>query len=54
MTMNNFLLHTGGLLPSMLATVCMWMMAAAESLVTEDLVMENLERISVDDQVLSL
>lgn len=28
-------------------------MAAAESLVTEDLLMENLERISVDDQVLS-
>ncbi|KAL0029481.1 hypothetical protein WJX77_010794 [Trebouxia sp. C0004] len=41
----------GGLLPSMLATVCMWMMAGAESLVTEDLVMENLERISVEDQV---
>ncbi|KAL0040092.1 hypothetical protein WJX79_006155 [Trebouxia sp. C0005] len=40
----------GGLLPSTLATVCIWTMAAAESLVTEDLLMENLERISVDDQ----
>ena len=29
----------------------MWMMAATERLVTEDLVMEDLERISVDDQV---
>ncbi|KAA6427510.1 MAG: hypothetical protein FRX49_02173 [Trebouxia sp. A1-2] len=41
----------GGLLPSTLATVCIWTMAAAESLVTEDLLMENLERISVDDQI---
>jgi len=32
----------------------MWMMPAAESLVTEDLVMKSLERISVDDQVLNL
>ena len=29
-------------------------MPAAESLVTEDLIMKSLERISVDDQVLNL
>ncbi|KAL0045118.1 hypothetical protein WJX82_008931 [Trebouxia sp. C0006] len=48
------LAYQGVLLPSTLATVCMWMMPAAGSLVTEDLVMKSLERISVDDQGISV